>query len=118
MNNNNSLQVARTILEQLGGEKVLSVMIGAHSFTADGNGLVFKFKAKARCGIKAIKVTLDPSDTYTVEFYSQKGAPSFAVKCEARYTDTMSEDLVSLVEEATGLVLSLGDCGGYLVIPQ
>lgn len=58
-----SQEVALTILSQLGGSGRLSAMIGAHTFTSDTNSLSFKIKARAKNGIKGIRITLDPSDT-------------------------------------------------------
>lgn len=96
--------VPETTLKQLGGPGRLSVMIGAHSFTQNDNTLSFKFKARAKNGSNCILVTLEPSDTYKVKFVSIRGA-SFKLKGE--FEDIYADNLRSLIEQETGLALSL-----------
>src|SRR4051794_13969515 len=63
-----SLRVAETILEQLGSRRFLA-MTGAKSLVAGGRTLTFALpRGVARSGINKVRVTLDTSDTYTVEF--------------------------------------------------
>lgn len=107
------MTVANTILAQLGGAGRLSVMIGAHGFTADGPALIFKFKARAKRGIKAIKVTLDASDTYSVEFYMPRGSlrrGTYTVETRG-LSGVYADSLRDVIEYETGLALSLGTCG-------
>src|SRR3972149_3750970 len=67
----NGLEVAETILQQMGGARRLKAMIGAYDFLGSEKDreLQFKWKAKARNGAKAITISLDPSDTYTLKFW-------------------------------------------------
>lgn len=95
--------VADTILEQLGGGRRLSMMIGAHAFIGNKNALTFRFKARAKNGANCIRVTLDPSDTYTVEFISVRGS---SVKEKDRTEDIYNDMLKEVVERHTGLALS------------
>jgi len=62
-------------LEQLGGNKFV-VMTGAKNFINWGNGLSFKLPGAefAKQGINYVKITLDPSDTYTMEFGRTRGS--------------------------------------------
>jgi hypothetical protein len=63
-----SLDVAKTILEQLGGRHFLA-MTGAKNLVGDANSLSMKLP-NARCNGKrctGLRIVLDPSDTYTVE---------------------------------------------------
>jgi len=94
--------IANTILDQLGGAGRLQAMIGAKHFLADDNSLAFKFPN--RRGPNWVKITLDPSDTYTVTF-------GRIVKYELRSSSTVSGiqcgQLKSLFENTTGLALSL-----------
>jgi len=100
-----SLEVATTIARQLGYSTArMGVMIGAHSFSGDANSLTFKFKAKARNSSNCLKVTLDPSDTYTVEFYRVRAG---TVKVVKSYSDIYADSLKGLFESETGLYLSL-----------
>jgi len=68
------LQIAKTILEQLGGHQFV-VMTGAKNLTSLGNGLSFKLPGAGftKNGINYVKIILDPSDTYTVEFGRTRG---------------------------------------------
>ncbi len=74
MKNITRYSVATQILEQLGGSKLMA-MIGAHSFVAAGNSLIFKVPSKlTRQHIAGVKITLEASDTYTCEFGAFKGS--------------------------------------------
>jgi hypothetical protein len=98
------LTVANTILSQMGGTGRLSMMIGAHTYTGSVNSVTFKFKARAKNGSNCLRVTLDPSDTYTVEFLSLR---SMNVKVKETLSDIYAEDLRRIFQEKTGLYLSL-----------
>ena len=102
--NPTDLTVANTIISQMGGSGRLSAMIGAHSFVGDENSVSFRFKARARNGANALHVTLDPSDTYTVKFFSIRGTKTKVVK---ELDDVYAEDLKRIFEDETGLRLSL-----------
>lgn len=60
------LTVANTILQQLGGRR-FCMMTGAKGFLGTNNSLAFRIGRNCK-GVNYVKVTLDPSDTYTVEF--------------------------------------------------
>jgi hypothetical protein len=94
-------QIAQTIIDQLDGAGRLTAMTGAHSFLAMSAGIQFKFKGsqKANCMI----VKLNPSDTYTVEFWRT----GRAAKHVLGVTSVYAEDLKPLFEQTTGLYLSL-----------
>jgi len=109
MTKTNNLQVAETILHQLGGIHQLTAMIGAHSFTGSskGNGSVtFKWKADAKYGANAATVTLEASDTYTVKFFKCHGYNISEVTA-LEINDVYADMLVEMFEESTGLYLSL-----------
>lgn len=95
---------AETILEQLGGARRLGVMVGAHSFVGGAGTLTFKFKAKAKNSANCVRISLNSSDTYTVEFIRLNG-PNFWAKGD--FSDVWAEDLRKLFERETGLALSL-----------
>lgn len=99
-----NVEIATTIAQQLGGTRRLGVMIGAHGFTAGDNSLSFRFKAKAKNGSNAMRIVLEPSDTYRVEFLSIRGT---SVKSKGVFEDVYAEDLRRLFESETGLYLSL-----------
>lgn len=95
-------KVAATILTQLGGAGRLSVMIGARDFLDCGDGLAFRFAARAFRSINRLKVTLCPDDTYAITFYKGRIADTV---CETSgiYADGLRE----AIEHYTGLALSL-----------
>lgn len=96
-------QVAETIMLQLGGAGKVARMIGAGPFVYDDTSVSFLFKARAKNLINGIRVRLDPSDTYTVEFLrcTVKGR-----KVVDSFSDIYAENLKRTVELRTGLYLS------------
>lgn len=59
--------VARTILQQLGGNKFLA-MTGARNLLNLGHGLSFKLPKRSGNPVNYVKITLDSMDLYTMEF--------------------------------------------------
>jgi hypothetical protein len=94
-------QVAQTIIDQLGGAGKLTAMTGAHSFLAMESGVQFKFKGSKQAN--CIIVKLNPSDTYTVEFWRTGRTAKHVLGITSAY----AEDLKPLFEQTTGLYLSL-----------
>ena len=101
--------VADTILEQLTRQPsvgramgVLAAMIGAHGFVAAGDGVRFKWKARAANGANTVVITLDPSDTYNVAFWSVRGAKE---TFKGQFNDVYAESLTELFERETKLYL-------------
>lgn len=99
-----SMDVATTILAQMGGGGRLRAMIGAKDFSGGGNVLTFRWAARARNGANNIRITLEPSDTYKVEFFSVRGR---SVKSKGVFEDIYAEDLIPLFERETGLYLRM-----------
>ena len=66
MSRNERLQVANTILTQLGGPRFF-VMTGAKHPVAIESGVMFSLPARlAKQGINKVRIELDVSDTYTM----------------------------------------------------
>ena len=64
----NNQEIATTILNQLGGGQ-FRLMTGAKSFLAIERGLQFRLPSNfAKSGINCIRVTLNVSDLYDMEF--------------------------------------------------
>lgn len=62
------MQVANTVLSQLGGNRFIQ-MTGAKDLLAIDGGLQFKLPNNlCKDRINFVRIILDPSDTYTVEF--------------------------------------------------
>jgi hypothetical protein len=100
--------VAATILQQLGAHRFIK-MAGARDFLGSENSLMFGLpRGFAKDGINKVRVTLDPSDTYTVEFMKickRKGIPEVKTikKTEGIYCDMLQE----VFTRYTGLDTSL-----------
>ncbi len=99
-----TLEVANTIIEQLGGFGRLRAMVGAFNLVGDATSVTLRFKGSRKTNM--LKVTLNSTDTYTVEFL--KYSPS---KCKATTVKKTSmvycDMLVSLFENTTGLYLTI-----------
>ena len=98
-------QVADTILEQMGGKNRIGAMVGVTSFFSNidsvKGGAGFRFRARAKDGIKAVTIVLEASDTYTVRFVTARGY------LKREVADVYASDLKALFEDVTGLYLSL-----------
>lgn len=81
------LQVANTILMQLGGRR-FSMMTGAKQFVAIERGLLFALPARlAKQGVNKVRIELEANDTYTVT----------ALKVNARRGDVIEVQCESMV---------------------
>ncbi|UYZ65297.1 hypothetical protein [Hymenobacter weizhouensis] len=98
------VEEAYIILLQLGGRRFLA-MTGADQLLAAGrtptNPWLRMNLRRNEAGVNRLKVTLMPTDTYTVEFYHQQ-----LVDCEAVITRKQTFDLV-YGEDLTGLFTSV-----------
>jgi len=97
-------EIANTILDQMGGARKLKLFTGADKFIAYPNGVAFRWPSQQPSRGNMMKITLDPDDTYSVEFMhaSKSGAKSVA-KMDGVY----AEDLMDIFEKQTGLFLTL-----------
>jgi len=99
------IQIARTILNQLGGHKAV-VMAGITESLALDSGLQFRFKG-ARFANKCV-IKLNSKDLYDMAFYRvhRKGYDFF---CDLKqsYNDVYYDQLIPLFEETTGVFLHL-----------
>ena len=96
-----NMEIANIILSQLGGRQFTS-MTGAKDLVAIARGLQFKLpRGLARNSITAVRVVLEPSDTYTVKFFNVRGREL------SSFDDTYCDQLRGLFEDVTGLRTSL-----------
>jgi hypothetical protein len=98
------MEVAKTILNQLGGIGKLKAMVSANNFVADANSLKFAFKGCKKANI--IKIELNPLDFYSVEFYKLNRKTfecPMVEECEIVYFDQLKR----AIETVTGLFLSI-----------
>ncbi len=94
-------EIAKTIIQQLGGFGKLEVMTGAYNFVAIDYGVQFKIKnPKANC----IKIVVNGKDLYDVEIGRLRGA-DYKVLVDEK--DVYVENLKELIEKSTGMYLSL-----------
>jgi hypothetical protein len=107
----NTLPVAETILEQLGGHK-FRVMTGAHHFLGSATRLTFKLPGGCgfcKNGINFVSIELMPDDTYDVTFsrmrFHRDGniTTTFTSIHHNIYFDTLQE----LFTRETGLAVRL-----------
>ena len=99
-----NLTIPETTLQQLGGAARLKAMIGAKMFVGDERTLQFRFAAPATNKANCLRITLDPTDTYTVEFWRCRGLAQDKVdEVGLVYGDSLR----GLIESKTGLRLSL-----------
>lgn len=102
--NNKNLEIANTVIQQLGGTGKLVMMVGAWNFIVGDNSISFRFKGSQVANY--VKIILDALDTYNVEFKlvnTQSGICEEKEKFSMIYNDM----LVNTFEEYTGLYLSL-----------
>lgn len=99
------MTTANTIIAQLGRSTgMLAAMLEAHSFVGGDDMVQFSFKAKATNKANKVRIVLDASDTYTVEFWYVRGATCVQrSSLEGVYAD----QLRPIFERATGLRVSL-----------
>jgi hypothetical protein len=92
-----SLEVAKTIVEQLGGRQFMA-MTGVKSFVGNENGVSFRMPRANH--INVVRITLTPMDVYEVTFLyvTIKGSKTIAVE-----QDVYAEDLQRLFTRHTGL---------------
>jgi hypothetical protein len=97
-----NLQVANTILEQLGGRKFLA-MTGASNLTGRPDGLSFKIGRNSG-KVTHVRVTLTPGDEYEMEFLKIRGTKVDRV---AFANALHADQLAGAFESRTGMAVSL-----------
>ena len=99
------MQVAQTILAQLGGNKFLA-MTGARDLVGSDNALRFRLPRGAKAGITHMTVRLDASDTYSVEAIKFSARNLRSTPIAAR-SDVYADSLREVFEGMTGLYTRL-----------
>lgn len=98
------MQVATTILNQLGGNKFIA-MTGAHHLAGSRNTLHFSFKGSRKTN--KCKITLNSLDLYDVEFFKVNMRAADPCRVVDNYNDIYFDQLQGVFEKATGLYTSL-----------
>ena len=95
-------EIAETILHQLGGQRRLVMMTGAHGFVIERNGISFKF-ANMGQKVNYVKITLK-NDLYNVELGRIWGDEYKVLHSE---TGLYDDSLVGYIQRNSGLALHL-----------
>ena len=106
MTKEEKIQVAETILSQLGGHKFVVITGAKHLCTLE-SGLQFSLpggRGFAKQGINKVQIILDPLDTYTVKFFKIR---KMEIKTISEFTNIYSDDLQALFTRETGLYTHL-----------
>jgi hypothetical protein len=93
-----NMEVAKTILQQLGGNK-FRAMTGAKNFVAIDDGISFKI-SKAKNGINCIQIKLNGRDLYDVSYMRIHGTKVTTISNDS---DASFDMLQTLFTQATGL---------------
>jgi hypothetical protein len=98
--------ISDTIVQQMGGFGRIKAMLGAKVMELSGGmGIGIRWPNKERSRGNYVEIRLEPSDTYTMEFFSVSGSSKKSVK---KYEDVYFDSLVDIFEKQTGWFLSLG----------
>lgn len=101
-----SQEIAKVILSQLGGNKFIT-MTGARnlfSLTEQLGGLSFKLPKFSGVKVNYVKIVLNSSDLYDVEFGRIYGNKYTVI---SKHSDIYCDMLVELFEKETGLLAKL-----------
>lgn len=97
-------QVAKIILDQIGGKRALT-MLGFTRLTYTDDSLIIKFNARAKNRANCLNIVLDPTDVYRVEFW--RIGQNADVRLIEETRDIYAEQLREVITHRTGLYLSL-----------
>ena len=106
MTTTSNQQVAQTILSQLGGNRFVA-MTGCSNFLSDTHSLSFKLPRGCKNKATHCTVTLDASDTYTVEFVKCNMRAAVYRQVVAKTSMVYADQLCELFTAATGLYTRL-----------
>lgn len=99
------MQVANTILNQLGGNKFIAMTGAKDLMSLNGKGLQFKLPARfAKNGINCVRVTLNAADLYDVEYGKVRGLDYKVLNTSS---DIYADALRANFSEVTGLYTSI-----------
>lgn len=99
-----SMEVANTILQQLGGRRFVA-MTGCKNFLGSENSLTFSLP-KIYNGINKVRITLMPNDLYKMEFmkFNRKTLDIVVV---SEHNDVYWDQLQDIFTNETGLATHL-----------
>lgn len=97
-------EIAKTIIQQLGGQNRLKLMVSGWNFCCENNGVSFRFKGSKIANY--VKITLAANDTYTLEFMLINPDKGLCDKKET-FPHIYNEMLQETFQSYTKLTLSL-----------
>ena len=97
------MRVAKTILEQLGGNK-FCVMTGAKNLGGTENSLSMKI-GRNKTSSNYLKITLNMMDLYDVKF--SRVSPKGGERSVTEYNNIFNDQLVEVFEKHTGMYTKL-----------
>lgn len=98
-----NLQIAQTIVTQLGGRRFIA-MTGAGDFIGGDNFITFSLPAGfAKDGINKIRITLDWTDTYIFEALKIFPGPELKFDTIQKLDYVYADDLEDIFTSITGL---------------
>ncbi len=96
--------IANTIFDQMGGFPRVRTFLGITAVNTLQNGVGFRWPNKHRSKGNYVEITLEPDDTYKMEFFNLGSAAKKSVKVyEGLYFDA----LVETFEKQTGWILKI-----------
>lgn len=95
--------IAKTIIEQMGGAGKIRAMVGVKTFMVSEDGVSFQFKGSRK--MNCVRITLDPSDTYTMTLYKLM-PKKMELKKIGEFDGLFWDQLKPVFERETGLYLS------------
>jgi hypothetical protein len=101
-NKETTMEIATEISRQIGNRAM--TMIGASNLLGDTNSLQFKIGKNSK-KVTHVRVTLDASDTYTVEFI--RVGRGFSVATLATVGMVYADHLRAIIQEHTGMYVNL-----------
>lgn len=103
------LEIAHTIIQQMGGESRLIAMVNMKDALILDSGVQFRFSGSKRANKVVIELT--PNDLYTMTFYKMgrfsKKTFEVSLKKVDTFKDIYNDMLIDIFETATGLYLRL-----------
>ena len=97
------MSVAKTILEQLGGNQ-FCMMTGAKNLVDCGDALAMKI-GRNKTSSNYLKITLNMMDLYDVRF--SRVSPMGGERSVTEYNNVYNDSLVEVFEKHTGMYTSL-----------
>ena len=96
------MTIAKTILQQLGGNKFV-VMTGSKNFMSNADSLRMDL-TRNKASVNRLKISLMPSDTYTMEFYRMaKSKGEYKITRQQIIDDVYCDMLQDVFTAVTGL---------------